>query len=137
MPAASLFMGIAWYGREYPTVGPYYQAATNVSLPDQRAYAYSLPMQSERARTLGQGELWDASTQTPWYRYRDATKPWLWWEGYFDNARSLRLKYEVAKAQRLKGIMIWMLNGCTRTQAPELWQGIYEAFGPAQGPRRD
>ena len=44
---------------------------------------------------------------------------------------------EVAKAQRLKGIMIWMLNGCTRTQAPELWQGIYEAFGPAQGPRRD
>ena len=58
MPAASLLLGIAWYGREYPTVGPYYQAATNVSMPGQTAHAYSLPMMWERARTLGQeGEM--------------------------------------------------------------------------------
>ena len=50
MPAASHSLGIAWYGREYPTVGPYYQAATNaVSMPGQTAHAYSLPMMWERA----------------------------------------------------------------------------------------
>ena len=69
--------------------------------------------------------MWDASTQTPWYRYRDA----VWWEGYGDNPRSLKLKYELVKAQALKGVLIW----CTQTQAPELWRGLDEAFGPARG----
>ena len=46
--------------------------------------------------------MWDESTQTPWYRYRDA----VWWEGYGDNPRSLKLKYELVKAQALKGVLI-------------------------------
>ena len=50
-------------------------------------------------------------------------------EGYGDSPRSLKLKYELVKAQALKGVLIW----CTQTQAPELWRGLDEAFGPARG----
>ena len=51
-------------------------------------------------------------------------------EGYGDSPRSLKLKYELVKTQALKGILVWMLNSCTQTQAPELWRGLDEAFGP-------
>jgi spore germination protein YaaH len=124
MPAADVLMGIAWYGREYPTTGPEYQAATNCSkaVPDQTAKAYQAPLALKRARTLGEGgALWDATSQTPWYKFQDPTRPYLWWEGYFDDARSLALKYELVKARSLKGVMIWMLNGCTQDEAPEMW----------------
>lgn len=134
MPAANTLMGIPWYSREYPTISPAYQAATNVSktVPDQTAKAYSLPVAQKRALTLGEGgALWDASSLTPWYKFRDPTRPWLWWEGYSDNARSLALKYDVVKAFGLQGVLIWMLNGCTQTEAPWLWSGLDAAFGKA------
>jgi spore germination protein YaaH len=138
MPAVDLLLGIAWYGREYPTVGPFYQAATNCSkdVPDQVARAYQAPLALKRATTKGDGgELWDASSQTPWYTFQDPERPFLWWEGYYDNERSLALKYEFMKAQSLKGILIWMLNGCTQTEAPYLWSGLDDAFGKRQSQR--
>ena len=94
MPAESLLLGIAWYGREYPTTGPQYQAPTNCSttLPDQGARAYQAPLALKRAKSLGVGgELWDDLTMTPWYQFKDKSRPWLWWQGYFDDARSLGL----------------------------------------------
>ena len=132
MPAADLLMGIAWYGREYPTTRPDYQAPTNCTraLPDQQARAFSLPQALERAETLGQGgKLWDATSQTPWYRFQDQRRPYLWWEGYFDDNRSLALKYDLVTDRGLKGVLIWMLNGCTQAQAPGLWHGLARAFG--------
>ena len=134
MSATDLLLGIAWYGREYPTTSPVYQASTNCStdpaVPDQRAKAYQAPLALKRARTLGiGGERWDASSQTPWYVFQDRERPFLWWEGYFDDARSLSLKYDLVKQLGLQGIMIWMLNGCTQTEAPELWAGLAAAFG--------
>ena len=99
-------------------------------MPDQRAKAYQAPLALKRARTLGiGGERWDASSQTPWYAFQDRERPFLWWEGYFDDARSLSLKYDLVKQLGLQGIMIWMLNGCTQTEAPELWAGLAAAFG--------
>ena len=39
-------------------------------------------------------------------------------------------RYELAEARGLKGVMIWMLNGCTRSEAPAIGQGLAKAFGP-------
>ena len=124
-------------GREWPTVSADYQAATNCSkvVPDQVPHAFQAPMALRRARTLGRatgGERWDDSSQTPWYVFRDpdpARGSYLWWEGYFDDARSLGLKYALVRSRGLRGVMVWMLNGCTRGEAPELWQGLDDAFG--------
>ena len=86
------------------------------------------------AQTLGEGGvLWDSATLTPWYKYSDPTRSYLWWEGYFDDARSLALKYELVHTHRLRGVLIWMLNGCTRTEAPTMWQALDKAFGPRRG----
>ena len=132
MPPADLLLGVAWYGREYPTTSDEYQAPTNCSETeaDQDVKAYQAPLALKRARKFGRGgELWDATTQTPWYKFQDRTRPWLWWEGYFDDSRSLALKYELVKERGLKGVLIWMLNGCTQTEAPEVWRGLAAAFG--------
>eukprot|EP00937_MAST-01D_sp_MAST-1D-sp2_P005925 g5925.t1 len=134
MQAPDLLLGIAWYGREWPTVSADYQAATNCSeaVPDQAARAFQAPLALRRARTLGRGERWDDLSQTPWYAFQDpdpARQSYLWWEGYFDDARSLGLKYGLVRSRGLRGVMIWMLNGCTREEAPELWQGLDDAFG--------
>jgi spore germination protein YaaH len=132
MPAAGLLLGIAWYGREYPTTGPEYQARTNCSteVPNQEARSYQSPLALHRAETLGEGgKLWDPTSLTPWYRFPDPDRHFLWWEGYFDDARSLALKYDLVTARGLKGVLIWMLNGCTQTEAPEMWHGLARAFG--------
>lgn len=132
MPPEDILVGIAWYGREYPVTGPGYQAPTNCSTapPEQVARAYQAPLALKRAHTLGNGgELWDPRTLTPWYQYQDKSRPWLWWQGYFDNARSLGLKYEMVKREGLRGVLIWMLNGCTQTEAPHMWAALDAAFG--------
>ena len=105
-------------------------------MPDQVVKAYQAPLSLKRATNKGDGgELWDDLSQTPWYHFQDPDRPFLWWEGWFDNERSLALKYEFMKAQSLKGIMIWMLNGCTQAEAPYLWSGLDEAFGKRVLPR--
>ena len=127
---SDLLLGVAWYGREYPTTGPEYQSRTNCTkvVSDQDARAYQAPLALHRAQTLGLGgELWDDSTSTPWYHFKDPARPWLWWEGYFDNYRSISLKYDLAKSKHLRGILIWMLNGCTRTEAPNMWKALERA----------
>ena len=62
--------------------------------------------------------MWDSSTLTPWYKYRDERSQW--WQGYYDDAQSLAYKYSLAKKLRLRGVLVWMLNGCTRTEAPQV-----------------
>ena len=124
---SDLLLGVAWYGREYPTTGPEYGAPTNCTkvVANQDARAYQAPLALKRAKTLGLGgELWDDSTLTPWYYFKDRARPWLWWEGYFDNYRSITMKYDLVKSQHLRGILIWMLNGCTRTEAPDMWKAL-------------
>ena len=120
------------YGREFPTVSSDYQARTNCSddVADQTARAFQAPVAARRAQTLGAGgERWDASSETPWYVFPDATRPYLWWQGYFDDARSLKYKYDLVQSRSLKGVLIWSLNGCTQTEAPEMWQALDDAFG--------
>ena len=134
--ASNLLLGVAWYGREYPTTGPEYGAPTNCTkvAADQIARAYQAPLALHRAQTLGLGGvLWDESTLTPWYHFKDAARPWLWWEGYFDNFRSISMKYDLVTSQRLRGILIWMLNGCTRTEAPDMWRALARARAQLRG----
>ena len=137
VPASEILLGIAWYGREFPTTSGDYQAHTNCSAtdPTQKAGAYQAPLAMQRAHELGLGGvLWDETSRTPWYRFQDKKRPWLWWEGYFDDSRSLAFKYDLVKTSKLKGVLIWMLNGCTRTEAPEMWEALEQAFGKRKPP---
>ena len=44
------------------------------------------------ARFTSSGVQWDTSSATPWYAFKDPVRPWLWWQGFYDDARSLRYK---------------------------------------------
>jgi hypothetical protein len=63
----------------------------------------------------------------PWYRYRSSTYR-TWVQGYYDDRASLTVKYEFAKANRVRGIGIWhlLMDGSRR----ELWNTIATEFGP-------
>jgi spore germination protein YaaH len=64
VPASALLMGIAWYGKEVPTVGPELGAKMNLSTTPaahgrlQRSYNYQAPLAEQRANTVGGGRRW-------------------------------------------------------------------------------
>ena len=119
VPPSNLLLGIAWYGREYPTTSSQYcgQTLCNASADDQRDKAYQAPLAAKRAAKYGRR--WDASTLTPWYVFQDLKRAWLWWQGYYEDAESVVYKYALARSRRLKGVLIWQLNGCTQGEAPQ------------------
>jgi hypothetical protein len=41
-------------------------------------------------------------------------------------------EYDLVKREGLRGVLIWMLNGCTKTEAPEMWASLDSAFGKRQ-----
>ena len=85
------------------------------------------------ARAGKYGRRWDATTLTPWYEFQDPQRPWLWWQGYYEDAESVVFKYSLVKHRRLKGVLLWMLNGCTQYEAPQMWQALREMlFGPSR-----
>jgi len=70
------------------------------------------------------GLLWEDYSQTPWYRWHDGSN---WNQVWFDNADSLRLKYELAVANELQGVGMWALG--YDGSRPELWDLLDEMFG--------
>jgi spore germination protein YaaH len=70
------------------------------------------------------GRLWDATSQTPWYRWHSSSG---WNQVWYDDAESLGLKYDLAIDHDLQGIGMWALgydDGRT-----ELWDLIVAKFG--------
>ena len=87
-------------------------------------YGYSWPCDNDQAgcKTTGRGSawviqkvvnnppgeiLWDDSVQSPWVAYLDEGEPRQLW---FDDHRSLRIKYEYALAKGCQGIGFWALG---------------------------
>ncbi|MFG0253228.1 MAG: glycosyl hydrolase family 18 protein [Phycisphaerales bacterium JB038] len=66
---------------------------------------------------------WDASSQTPWVRWRDRQG---WHQVWYEDARSFRLKAQLAKKEGLGGIGLWALG--FSGSHPELWREIEGLF---------
>ena len=80
-----------------------------------------------RSAAATHGRRWDDPGQVPWYRHQSSTYG-TWVQGYYDDKASLTVKYEFAKASRIRGIGIWhlLMDGSRR----ELWNAIATEFGP-------
>ena len=70
------------------------------------------------------GEIWDAQSQSPWYRYYDGDD---WHQVWCDNDSSLGLKYDLAQNNNLKGVGMWALG--YDEQRMELWHELFNQFG--------
>ena len=108
-----LILGVPYYGNKW---------TTRSSTPHDSTISYGKTTRFRDDVTTSKtyGLLWENSEKTPWYRWKlsDTT----WYQVWFDNDSSLGLKYDLAKANNLKGIGMWALGyDGSRT---ELWNEI-------------
>jgi hypothetical protein len=121
-PAASIAMGVPYYGYDWPTAGASPGATT---LGGGTAIVFKTVF----ANFATYGRLWDSPSQTPWYRYMSGAQQRQAW---VEDDQSLALKYQYVNSKNLAGIMIWALGyDGARTES---WDAIKTAFGSGPPP---
>lgn len=114
VPAAKIILGVPWYGRAWSTVSDELNARTQTG-PKYGASAsvrYGQAIEVAATRDLR----WDDREQAAWFAYRrsNCTKTYgcvtSWRQVYYDDDRSLRLKYDLVNRSGLRGVGIWALG---------------------------
>ena len=127
---SKLILGVPYYGRAWSTISDAPHAA-NIS---GTQYGTSVTALYETAVDLAAqyGRRWDAEEQAPWTAYTRETCTTTygcvtaWRELYYDDADSLKLRYDLVNRTGLRGVGIWAL-GYDGTR-PELYAALTEKF---------
>lgn len=130
IPASKVILGVPYYGRAWSTSSDKLNA-TNIS---GTKYGGSAAPNYVDAYDLvaSYGRRWDPVEQAPWTAYRKQTCSSTygcvtsWRELYYDDAASLKLRYDLVNRSSLRGAGIWAL-GYDGTH-PELRQAIADKF---------
>jgi spore germination protein len=124
VPARKIVMAVPLYGYEWPVVSDEPGAETRgsgVTIP-YAAPADVLPdLPRARAQAERHGIHRDPTSGAPYYSFRDQTG---WYQGWFDDAESLRAKYDFVRTRGLGGIAIFPLAYGDEA----LWKDLREAF---------
>lgn len=103
-PADKLILAIPYYGYDWPVA-----SATNKQVTGGRADVRILTYADIINSSKGAQINWDNDAQSPWYVYKDPqTKQSR--VVYFENTRSLGIKYDFITQKNLKGVGIWALG---------------------------
>lgn len=116
-----IILGLPYYGISWPTCSSVRGASTTGS-------GSSLRYNSAETQAQAMGKLWDAESQTPWYRYQSGN----WYQTWYDDSLSLSMKYQLVIEEELQGIGIWALG--YDGDRPELWGALRELFGSNTSP---
>ncbi|KKQ66773.1 MAG: Glycosyl hydrolase, family 18 [Candidatus Daviesbacteria bacterium GW2011_GWA2_38_24] len=121
MPSSKLILGVPYYGYNWPVYSPEIKADTYSSWYARGvAQTYSYIKDSLQADLEG----WDDSGKVAYKAYNvDGT----WRMIFFDDRKSLGIKYDFAKEKNLKGVGMWAL-GMDEGKS-ELWDLLREKFG--------
>ncbi|MBI2777588.1 MAG: SH3 domain-containing protein, partial [Chloroflexi bacterium] len=127
---SKLILGVPYYGRAWSTDTDALRA-TNIS---GTQYGTSVTTLYETAVDLAAqyGRRYDSVEQAPWTAYQKQTCTTTygcvtaWRELYFDDAASLKLRYDLINRTGLRGAGIWAL-GYDGTR-PELYQALADKF---------
>lgn len=117
-----IVLGLPYYGIKWPTSSATRGAATTGS-------GSSLQYAGAENEAQSKGKLWDAESQTPWYRYQSGS---TWYQAWYDDSLSLSLKYQLALSENLQGVGMWALgyDGTRR----ELWGALRDLLGSSTPP---
>jgi spore germination protein YaaH len=124
VPARKIVMGVPLYGYEWPVASDEMGAETRGA---GRTIPYAAPSDvlpdSPRARVRAEehGVRRDPESGSPYYSFRDGDG---WYQGWFDDAESLRAKYDFVRARGLGGIAIFPLA----YGDAGLWEELRRAF---------
>jgi spore germination protein YaaH len=102
---SKLIWGVPYYGRTWLTTSNRLNAAT-VSGASGKSRAYYYTGATSLARQYGRH--WDGVGQVPWFFHYDKTQA-HWVEGYYDDAISLGVKYDMVNRRGLAGVGMWHL----------------------------
>lgn len=104
-PASKLILAVPYYGYDWPVR----QGSKNFEVVGVRQEVNAIPYGEIAAVTAGSRIQWDENAQVPWYLYLDPlTKQSR--VVYFENVRSLGVKYDYVKQNKLQGVAIWALG---------------------------
>jgi spore germination protein YaaH len=102
---SKLIWGVPYYGRTWLTQSNALNAPTQPSSSSSSAAYYYTGMTSLAAKY---GRKWDPVGQVPWFAYYDGSKS-SWVEGYYDDAQSLGVKWDMVNQRGLAGSGMWTL----------------------------
>lgn len=111
-----LVLGVAYYGYHWITETDQ-PLSPNVKFVENTQFAYNAPAAAKYKR------LWESSYNVPWYRYQEDGK---WHQVWYEDEKSLGLKYQFALKSKLRGVGIWALGFDGSRQ--ELWSEIKKRF---------
>lgn len=127
--SGKILMGVPYYGLEFPVSGTDWLSKNATVVGGGAITTYANVMDPKFDEWHNSSTIqWDAIEKMTWYRYRwpNATTGPEYWQGYYDDSRSLAAKYEYVMDHNLGGIGIWALgydNGRT-----ELWDTVRDTF---------
>lgn len=102
-PAEKLILAVPYYGYDWPVL------EGSMSVDGVKQQVNILSYEAIANNTKNSGILWDEAAQTPWYSYEDPqTKQRR--VVYFENVRSLGVKYDFVKQKKMQGVALWALG---------------------------
>lgn len=111
-----LILGVPYFGNHWITETGEPQS---MNLQHVESVTFQSAMQfSGKFRTL-----WQSTYKVPWVRYQENG---AWHQVWFDNQKSIGLKYDFAIAHGFKGVGMWALG--FDGNRPELWNEIKKRF---------
>ncbi|MGE5430785.1 MAG: glycosyl hydrolase family 18 protein [Syntrophomonadaceae bacterium] len=113
-----LILGVPYYGNHWVTETGNPQAF-NLRYIETPTFS-SLMQDAERFRYR---KYWDKYNNVPWFRFQ---KNGEWHQVWFEDARSIGMKYDYAMSKNLRGVGIWALGYDGSRQ--ELWKEIEKRF---------
>lgn len=113
-----LILGVPYYGNKWKT-------KTSSAYSDTISYVSSMRYRNTAVDEVSYGRLWDAGSQTPWYRYQLSG---VWHQVWYEDTVSLGLKYNLAESKNLKGVGMWALG--YDGDKSELWELLRRKFKP-------
>lgn len=140
IPPDQVILGVPYYGRAWSTVSDTLNAPTQTGA--QYGYSSSVVYDTAAELALQHGRRYDPVEQVAWFVYRRENCSAAygcvlsWRQVYYDDAQSLRAKYDLVNASGLRGVGIWALG--YDGSRPELRAALVEKFiedraGPMSG----
>ena len=120
VPEEKLLLGVPWYGLDWPVVSAA-RKATATGTATSRFYNAAVSIATSHPQTF------DEATLVPWTSYLSSAN---WRQLWYDDTRSLGLKYELVASKNMGGIGIWALSYEDGDQ--EMWNTIISSFSEYQ-----
>lgn len=126
VPAEKIVLGLPYYGYDWPVENDKPNAKT-LEGSDKNGYANMSSYVKSQYDPLNHdgSRRWDSLAQVPFYSWFDEERR-VWRQCYYEDTRSLGLKYDLIKEKKLRGVGIWALG--YDDDKPELWDLLEEKF---------